>query len=98
MIEGPPTRIVMYSILSGEPKPIAEFRWSPESGVTLVELDSRGSRLARDIYEHGADSYAERRMVPRSEGAAFMRALLQPNRMSYYGFVDRSGDEGSAPE
>lgn len=95
MTDRVPTRVVMYSILAGEPgepTPIAEFRWSPESGVTLIELDQRWARAARNIYENGADSYSEERMVPRTEGPAFMRTLIQPTRTTYYGFSDKSDD------
>jgi hypothetical protein len=85
-----PTRVALYSHASGEPRRIAEFRWNPEAGVTLDILDPQWSRLARQYYEHGVELGPEARMVLPSEGPTFMRALLQPFRMSYYSLVDES--------
>jgi hypothetical protein len=85
--------VVFCSFLSGNMERVAEFLWSPEAGVTLTILDAveeRGSGLARKYYETGIDSVREGRMVSCDEGAIFMRALLEPRRMSYFAFRDES--------
>jgi len=46
--------------------------------------------LAREIYDHGIESPSSGRFVPASDGPAFMRTLLEPTRLTYYGFVDET--------
>jgi len=75
---------------SREPVPIAEFRWAPEAGVSLAQLDPKRGDLAREIYDHGIESPSSGRFVPASDGPAFMRTLLEPTRLTYYGFVDET--------
>lgn len=91
-----PTRVVLYSMVAGEPgkpTPIAEFHWSPEGGVTLVELNPNWTLVARELYSHGVESYRKGRVVHRSEGPEFMRSLLDSMRNStYYGIMDKSED------
>jgi hypothetical protein len=69
---------------------VAVFRWSPRDGVTLELLDAEWSRVARGYFERGVELLGERRMVLPSEGPLFMRALLQPFRMTYYTLRDES--------
>lgn len=89
-----PTRVVQYAYASGSPQAAAEFRWCPESGVTLTVIDPVEGETARRYYVKGIFFEAERRVVAPSEGAVFMRALVQPSRSSYTRFVDKSEREG----
>lgn len=89
-----PTRVVLYSFLTGARTPVAEFRYDTTAGVTLTVFDrEHGGSVAEDFYQRGAPLDAEQRAVSRSEGPVFMRALLQPANMSYYSFVDESAIE-----
>ena len=85
-----PTRVVLYSIAKGTPQAAAEFRWSPDSGVTLTIMDPVEGVIAQRCYEEGVPFEAERRRVLPREGATFMRALMQPSRSSYTQFRDES--------
>jgi hypothetical protein len=85
-----PTRVVQYAYVTGRPQAAAEFRWSPETGVTLTVIDPVEGEIARGYYERGVPFEAERRLVSASEGPAFMRALIQPSRSSFTRFVDES--------
>jgi hypothetical protein len=85
-----PTRVVLYSYASGRPQAIAEFRWSPGSGVELTLIDPVEGEIARRYHDDGIPFEAERRLVQASEGPAFMAALVQPSRSSYTRFVDES--------
>ena len=89
-----PSRVALYTWGAGDERSrAAEFRWSPESGVTLTVYDQEWGGLAQRFYDRGVSLERERRMVSRDEGPTFMRALLQPFNMSRYRFVDESGDE-----
>jgi hypothetical protein len=87
-----PTRVVLYTLASGLPRPAAEFRWSPGEGVSLTVVDPDWGRLAERYYANGVPYDAERRVVPRSEPEAFMRALVQPRNATYSRFVDESSE------
>jgi hypothetical protein len=89
-MEPTPTRVVLYANNTGEPRRVAIFRWSEETGVTLETLDPGWSRLATQYFNHGVQLMGQRRMVLPTEGPAFMQALLQPFRMSYYSLQDES--------
>jgi hypothetical protein len=92
MTDPTPTRVIMYSLTVGKPGDItriAEFRYHPDTGVTFTELHPR-NRPAKMIYEHGVNSLTQDHMVPATDGPAFMRALLEPSRTTYYGFLDES--------
>ena len=97
MTGGTPTRVLLYAYAHSEEHPVAEFRWSPESGVTMTVLDPAWARLAEEYFTGGVPLAEEERAVPAAEGEAFMRALLQPTQMTYYAFVDAS-EEPAAPE
>lgn len=88
-----PTRVVLYSFATGRGRPAAEFRWSPQNGVTLTVIDPVEGELARHYYDKGIGYNAEQRNVSRSEGATFMRALVQPSISSYTRFYDQSKAE-----
>jgi hypothetical protein len=96
-----PTRVVLYTLLSGDWQPGAEFHYAPEDGVTLVVHDpKRGGTIAQKYYDRGVPNDEERRLVTRDEPEVFMRTLLQPSRTTYYRWVDESqaasdGDEGT---
>jgi hypothetical protein len=90
-----PTLVVLYA-LRGKPANLvrsAEFRLTPEGRVELSIIEPDGGALAEEYYEHGVDLATERRVVQPADGAVFMRALLQPFRMSYYYFADESDRE-----
>ncbi|HET9143309.1 hypothetical protein [Actinophytocola sp.] len=90
MSDKPPTLVAMYSWGTGEPVRVAEFRLNDQGRAELTLLDPVEGKLAQDFYAHGVDSVSEGRAVHPDDGPAFMRALLQPFRMSYYRFVDES--------
>jgi hypothetical protein len=90
-----PTRVVLYSYAKGTPQAAAEFRWSPDSGVTLTIIEPDEGMIAQRCYERGVAFDAERRLVLPSEGATFMRALVQPSISSYTRFLDMS-EQGDA--
>lgn len=90
MSEKVPTLIALYWWGSGDPVRVAEFRLNPEGRVELTVIDPREGRLAQEYYDHGVDFVSEERTVRPHDGPAFMRALLQPFRMTYYRFVDES--------
>lgn len=90
-----PTRVILYSYAKGTPMAAAEFRWSPGSGVTLTIMEPDEGVIAQRYYEQGVPFEAERRLVLPSEGATFMRALVQPSRSSYTRFLDKS-EQGDA--
>jgi hypothetical protein len=97
MTDQRPTRVVLYSYANGlTARPVAEFRWSPESGVSLVVHDVAQSRLAADYYANGMRSERDGRVVPAAEGPAFMRALLEPKLMTYSRFVDETPERAGA--
>jgi hypothetical protein len=90
MTDPVPSRVALYANNTGEPRRVAYFHWSPDDGVRLELLDQEWSRVAKQYYERGVELPAERRMVLPAEGPVFMRALLQPFRMSYYSLRDES--------
>jgi hypothetical protein len=90
MSEQAPTVVVLYSWRSGDPVRVAEFRRESDGPVSLTMIDPLDGRLAQEYYDHGIDLVSADRLVGPSEGADFMRALLQPFRMSYYRFADES--------
>ncbi len=85
-----PTVVGLYSFGSGEAVKVAEFRLTPDHRAVLTVIDPREAAMAQQYYDHGVDFVAEGRTVRADEGPAFLRALLQPFRMSYYRFVDES--------
>ncbi|MBC6458961.1 hypothetical protein [Actinomadura sp. HBU206391] len=90
MNEEVPTRVVLYSALSGSGRPVAEFIWNPEAGVSLHVIDPQIGSLAQDFYDQGVPLDRECRSVGRDESETFMRTLLEPRQMTYYLFVDES--------
>lgn len=88
--ESGPARVALYANNTGEPRRVAVFHWSPRTGVTFEILDPEWGELARVYYTEGVELPREQRMAKPSEGPVFMRALLQPFRMSYYSLRDES--------
>lgn len=85
-----PTRVALYANATDPPRRVAVYRWSPDGGVTMELLDEEWSKVAKQYFERGVDLPMERRLVHPREGALFMRALLQPFRMTYYSLHDES--------
>ncbi|MEC3916692.1 hypothetical protein [Nocardia sp. CDC160] len=69
---------------------IAEFRLTAEGHATFRAVDPVEGLVARVWYHQGVDILGEHRTVPPSEGAAFLRALLQPFGFRDYWFRDDS--------
>ncbi|MGW4095063.1 hypothetical protein [Nocardia sp. NPDC004750] len=84
-----PTLVTVYDMGTGELRRTAEFRLI-EGHAELTVIDPNGCGLAQRLHTHGVELLDEPRRVPPEEGPAFMRALLQPFRMSYYRIVDES--------
>jgi hypothetical protein len=80
-----PALVVVHEL--GTNQVVAQFRWAPDEGVSLDVFVDEWGRIARDQYERGVSSDAQRRMVPREEGEAFMRALLEPRQRSYLTWI-----------
>jgi hypothetical protein len=89
MADRTPTRVVLYARASGGPKAAAEFRLTG-GRVTLHVLDEQWAGVARQYQERGVPSDSQRRAVPVKEAGAFMRALVEPRRSSYFEWVDES--------
>jgi hypothetical protein len=94
-----PRVVVLYSIGSGSRQPVAEFRWSPGTDVSLTVLDPKWAGVAQDDYDEGISSDAQHRVVPHDEPEAFMRALVEPRQAGYYHYVDETDRkaEGDSP-
>jgi hypothetical protein len=90
MTEQTPTRVVLFAIGPDDERAVAEFRWSPESGVVLEVIDHDDAWIAQRYFDEGVPLDAARRLVPRTDGPAFMRALTQPSRSTAMRFVDLS--------
>ena len=69
---------------------VAEFRLNASGRAELVLLNPAMGMVAQDYYDHGIPFPAERRVVRPADGPAFMRALLQPFRVTYWTLVDES--------
>jgi hypothetical protein len=85
-----PHLIAMYVITSGKPQRVAEFRWSTTSGVTLTVSESEWSRIAQLYYDNGVPDRTEMKVIPRTNGAEFMRALVTLDLGSYCSLVVES--------
>ncbi|QIS08990.1 hypothetical protein [Nocardia arthritidis] len=92
-IPSTPTRVSLYcSAKDLVPHKVAEFDWDPATGVSLTVLDTEWARLAEEYYVNGIRSLAEQQLVRPDEPEVFMRALVQPSRLTYYQFVDESAN------
>ncbi len=89
--EHTPTQVALYTNATEPPRRVAVYRYSAAQGVTMELLDEEWAHFAREIFERGIDLPREKRMALPSEGPLFMRALLQPFRMTYYTLLDESG-------
>jgi len=89
-----PTQVALWANATDPPRRVAVYRWSPADGVTMELLDEEWSKVAKQYFERGVDLPRERRLVHPSEGPLFMRALLQPFRMTYYTLRDESPTPG----
>ncbi len=77
----------MFALKQGAPERVAEFRWSTATGVVLNVFDTGWGEIARQYFEQGVPDDAEMRLIPRSDGRAFMKALATLDRGSYCSFV-----------
>ncbi|MEV6072648.1 hypothetical protein AB0L82_39415 [Nocardia sp. NPDC052001] len=73
----------------GQPHRVAEFRLV-NGRAQLSELVPEGCALARQWHTAGVEILGEPQRVHPDDGISFMRALLQPFRMSYYRVIDES--------
>lgn len=87
--EAAPSRVVLYSYARDlRPEKVAEFTWNPTDGVALTVLDAEWGALAWEYFTTGIPAASG--PIPAASGPAFMRALVRPNRSTYYRFVDES--------
>jgi hypothetical protein len=91
MSDDTPTRVGFWSYATGVGRKVAEFTRQPDGSVRFRELDRDWAAPARDYFDNGVPLLAGGGRVPASAGDAFLRALLQPFRTTYYGFLDESG-------
>jgi hypothetical protein len=85
-----PTRVALYANQPETPVRAAVFTWSPERGVELEIIDPDWGRLAERDFHNGVPLHRERRSVSKDEGLAFMRALIEPRRLTYYSYRDET--------
>ncbi|MGL4178735.1 MAG: hypothetical protein ACRCSN_21985, partial [Dermatophilaceae bacterium] len=86
-----PTRVVLYVLgRDGRETPAAEFRHPPGGEVTVSVGDPVWGAQARRLFDDGVTSREHGRVVLRTEGAAFMRALVEPRLSTYSRLVDES--------
>jgi len=91
-----PETVVLYALTREGSVPAARFRWGRSAGVTLDVLDERWAHVARTTFRDGVTLPGGRRVTP-ADGKAFMRALLEPTRTTYYYFVDESSGRERRP-
>ncbi|GIL28627.1 hypothetical protein [Actinocatenispora comari] len=97
MSDDAPTKVGFWSYATGVGRKVAEFTRQPDGSVRFRELDRDWAAPARDYFDNGVPLLAGGGRVPASAGDEFLRALLQPFRTTYYGFLDESGLAGAAP-
>ncbi|MFQ6397117.1 hypothetical protein ACLMAJ_27110 [Nocardia sp. KC 131] len=85
----------MYEIVGSEPQRVAEFRLTADGSAELTLSDEQGCPLAERWYNDGIKLLDEAEYAMAANGPAFMRALLQPFRMSYCFIVDESSTSPS---
>jgi hypothetical protein len=73
---------------------VAEFRLNKYGRAELVLLNPEMGMVAQAYYDQGIPFPAEGRVVWPADGPAFMRALLQPFRVTYWTLVDESPQDG----
>jgi hypothetical protein len=88
-----PTLVALYWLGTGGRTRVAEFRLNTAGAAELIVFDPSKSLGAQGYFDHGVDLAAESRTVYPSEGPAFLLALLQPFRTTYFAFVDESPRE-----
>ncbi|BCJ32410.1 hypothetical protein [Actinocatenispora sera] len=103
MSEDAPTRVGFWSYATGVGRKVAEFTRQPDGSVAFRVLDRSWAGPAQDYYDNGVPVLAGGARIPATVGDEFLRALLQPFRMTYYGFLDESdalpaAASGAAPD
>lgn len=86
MTEGP-RLIAVYAVTTGAPERVAEFRWAPETGVSVTVFEPKWGDVARYYYDNGVPDRDRMRAVTPEEGPAFMSALAGLRPASYCRFV-----------
>ncbi|MGL4176983.1 MAG: hypothetical protein ACRCSN_12990 [Dermatophilaceae bacterium] len=86
-----PTRVVLYVLgRDGRETPAAELCHPPGGEVTVSISDPVWGAQARRLFTDGVTSREQGRVVHRTEGVAFMRALVEPRLTTYSRLVDES--------
>ena len=85
-----PVLVALYWNMREGRDRVAEFRLNASGHAELVILNPARAIVAQDYYDHGIPFPAEGRVVWPADGPAFMRALLQPFRVTYWSLVDES--------
>lgn len=84
-----PTRVAIYELTTAGEERVAEFRRTAGTvELTLSEPDV--CPLAQDWYAKGIRIPGNPKPITTDDAPAFMRALLQPFRLSYCRIVDES--------
>jgi len=89
MVASVPTLIAVYDLGTWEPHRVAEFHLVGRH-AELVVIDPDRCGTAQRWYTQGVELLDSPRRILPEDGAAFMRALLQPFRLSYCRIVDES--------
>ncbi|APA95997.1 hypothetical protein [Nocardia seriolae] len=90
-----PAVVGLYLREAGRWRRIAEFRLAADGHATFRAVDPVEGLVARVWYHQGVDILGENRTVLPADGAAFLRALLQPFGFRDYRFRDDSSPRGS---
>ncbi|MGV9665082.1 hypothetical protein [Nocardia niigatensis] len=85
-----PAVVGLYFREAGQWRRIAEFRLAADGRATFRAVDPVEGLVARVWYHQGVDLLGENRTVLPEDGAAFLRALLQPFGFRDYWFRDDS--------
>lgn len=85
-----PAVVGLYFREAGQWRRIAEFRLAADGRATFRAVDPVEGLVARVWYHQGVDILGEDRTVLPADGAAFLRALLQPFGFRDYRFRDDS--------
>ncbi|MFJ9367360.1 hypothetical protein ACIRRA_23470 [Nocardia sp. NPDC101769] len=89
-----PAVVGLYFREAGQWRRIAEFRLAADGRATFRTVDPVEGLVARVWYHQGVDILGENRTVLPEDGAAFLRALLQPFGFRDYWFRDDSSPRG----
>jgi hypothetical protein len=91
-----PVLVALYFHRREGSERVAEFRLNKYGRAELVLLNPEMGMVAQAYYDQGIPFSAEGRVVWPTNGPAFMRALLQPFRTTYWTLVDESPQDDAS--